>query len=167
MAVFLFTISGLFAFDAYSLNGSTFEQDSVIIDNWQKSKHPSVFLIEDNSDAFEQLSMRYESSLITACENNMDNAYSNWISMMREVETFAEAKNFDIKGVKMWIKIFWANDGSIDHIAYFLKPNSRNISTTALSKFFKDFANFYKFPVTTQFEYSHYGSASFPIFTLK
>jgi len=157
----LFSISGIFA---YSICPPS---DTIITTKWQKSKHPAVFLIQQESDAFEELSMRYENNLIAACNNDMDSAYSNWITMLKEMERFADDRKFDIKGVKMWIKIFWSNDGTLDHVAYFLKPTSRNINTDALTIFFKDFVRFYRFPVETEFEFSHYASASFPIYTPK
>lgn len=159
IAITLFSVSGLFAYDIHS------PSDTVIVEKWQKSKHPAVFLIQQESDAFEELSMRYENNLISACDNDMDSAYSNWINMLKEMERFAEDREFDIKGVKMWIKIFWSNDGNVDHIAYFLRPNSRNINTDALTIFFQDFVRFYRFPIETEYEFSHYSSASFPIFT--
>ncbi len=160
-AITLFFVIGLLA------NDTNPPLDTVIVEKWQKSKHPTVFLIEQESYAFEQLSMRYENNLISACDNDMENAYGKWMNMLREIQKFSEDRDFDIKGVKMWIKIFWSTDGRVDHIAYFLKPSSRNINTDALTIFFKDFVRFYRFPVNTEYEFSHYTSASFPIFTPK
>jgi len=159
IAITLFSVTGLFA------NDNCPPTDTVIVEKWQKSKHPAVFLIEQESDAFEELSLRYENNLISACDNDMDSAYKNWIKMLKEMEKFSEDRNFDIKGVKLWIKIFWSNDGTLDHIAYYLRPNSRNIDTDALTIFFKDFVRFYRFPINTDYEFSHYSSASFPVYS--
>ena len=128
----------------------------------QKSKHPAVFLIGENSEAFEELSLEYEGSLITACDNDMDIAYQRWREMLCAVEEYAVKKKYDIKGVKTWIKFFWSPDGTLDHIAYHLQPKSKNVSTKDLTKFFNDFVRHYQFPVASNVVYSHYASAAFP-----
>lgn len=130
----------------------------------QKGQYPAVFLIGDYSDAFESLSRQYEISLLNACEDDMDLAFNKWIEMMRAVELYSEKYNYDIKGVKMWLKVFWAADGSIEHMAYYLKPNSRNIDTEILSSLLTNFAKEYKTTLDSNADYSHYGTASFPTF---
>ncbi len=130
----------------------------------QKGQYPAVFLIGEYSDAFESLSRQYKISLLNACEDDMDLAFAKWIELMRAIELYSEKQNYDIRGVKMLIKVFWAADGSIEHIAYYLKPNSRNIDTEILSSIFTNFAKEFKTTLNYGEDYSHYGSASFPTY---
>jgi len=132
------------------------------VSTWQKDKYPSVFLIGEYSNAFEALSRSHNTPLINACDEDMEIAFSKWVDMMMALETYSEEEGYDIRGVKMWIKIFWAADGAVEHIAYFLKPQSRNISTKKLSDFFKGFIRTYKLPLEVERSFSHYGSVSFP-----
>ena len=134
----------------------------------QKSKYPTVFLIDDNSsNAFEDLTMQYETNLIQAFSNDMDKAYLQWMDMMCEMENFAERKRLDINGVKIWMKVFWSASGEIEHIAYHLKPNSKNISTELLTRFFRDFSKLHEFEVKAEKVFSHYTSVSFPNYFCK
>jgi len=82
------------------------------------------------------------------------------------MEAYAKEINFDINGVKIWVHVFWSADGTINHIAYHLKPNSKNIDDKEFSAFLSSFTNQYKFPLVTKgVNYSHYASAAFPTFS--
>ena len=123
---------------------------------------PKVFILGEHEKAYEQLNLDYSVMLLTACKGDMDNAYQKWVSMLNEMEAYATMINYDIKGVKVWLNVFWNNDGTIKHIAYHLKQNSRNIDTAELTAFLTSFMNHYTFPLVVDKKYSHYGSASFP-----
>ena len=123
---------------------------------------PKVFILGEHEKAYEKLNLEYSVMLLTACNGDMESAYQKWISMLNEMEAYATLINYDIKGVKVWLNVFWNVDGSIKHIAYHLKQNSRNIDTAEFTAFLISFINHYKFPLVTQSKYSHYGSASFP-----
>jgi len=120
------------------------------VSTWQKDKYPPVFLIGDNSKAFEALSRSHNIALIDACEDDMEVAFSKWVDMMLALETYSKEEGYDIRGIKMWIKIFWAADGSVEHIAYYLKPHSRNVATEELSNFFDNFISTYKLPLEVE-----------------
>jgi len=87
--------------------------------------------------------------------------------MLIEMEDYAQALGFDIMGVKMWIKVFWAENGKIDYIAYHLKPRSRNISQDALTAFLTVFTKDYEFPLIADEKYSNYSFANFPIVSMR
>ena len=129
---------------------------------YQDTTPPKVFILGEHEKAYEQLNLEYSVMLLTACDGNMDSAYQKWLSMLNEMEAYATLINYDIKGVKVWLNVFWNVDGSIKHIAYHLKQNSRNIDTAEFSAFLSSFMNRYKFPLVTNKKYSHYGSAAFP-----
>ncbi len=131
---------------------------------YNDGQSPTVFLIGENTETFEKLSGKYETTLITACNGEMGDAYRKWMELMIALETYAEDNDFDINGSKMWIKFFWGEDGTIDHIAYHLKPNSRNIDTKSLTNLLEGFVAHYQMPVKFEYKFSHYASASFPTF---
>lgn len=123
---------------------------------------PKVFILGEHEKDYEKLNLDYSVMLLTACDGNMDTAFQKWLSMLNEMEAYATLIDYDIKGVKVWLNVFWNVDGSIKHIAYHLKQNSRNIDTTEFSAFLSSFINHYKFPLVSDQKYSHYGSATFP-----
>ncbi len=128
---------------------------------------PKVFILGEHEKAYEQLNLEYSEMLLTACNGDMETAYQKWLSMLNEMEAYASLINYDIKGVKVWLNVFWSKDGTIKHIAYHLKQNSRNIDTAEFTAFLISFINHYKFPLVNNKKYSHYGSASFPTYPRK
>ncbi len=133
--------------------GLFFEQDTLL---------PKAFIIGEHEQQFESLTIEHSTMLLTACEDDMGVAFEKWWSMIQEMEAYASLIGFDLKGIKIWLNVFWNGNGSIRHIAYYLKPNSKNVDTAELTAFFSSFMNHYTFPLITQARYSHYGSAAFP-----
>ena len=133
----------------------------------QGSTLPRVFVLGEDEQAYNHLVESYgTSSLLNVCQNDMEKAFGKWLDMMGAMEAYAQKINFDINGVKIWVHVFWSADGTIDHIAYHLKPNSRNIDQQEFTAFLSSFIKNYKFPLTTDgVNYSHYASASFPTFS--
>lgn len=123
-----------------------------------------AFLIGENEDHFELLVTEHSEQLLNVCNNSMDKAYDAWVSLLKDLEGFAEDRKFDLKGTKIWINVFWNADGSIRNIVYYPKPNSKNMDFSLLSSFLADFAASYQFTLTNDKPFSHYGSASFPTF---
>lgn len=123
---------------------------------------PKVFMLGEHEAAFEQLSYAYPVMLLEACDNDMNVAYGKWLDMLQAMESHSEEIGYDLKAVKVWLNVFWAKDGTIEHIAYYLKPTSKNIDTERLTLFLISFMNNYTFPLVYTENYAHYGSASFP-----
>ena len=123
-----------------------------------------AFLIGENEEHFESLVVEHSEQLLNVCNNSMDKAYVSWVSLLKDLEGFADDRKFDLKGTKIWINIFWNADGSIRNIVYYPKPNSKNMDFALLSDFLSDFAASYQFTLTNENPFSHYGSASFPTF---
>jgi hypothetical protein len=147
---------------AFATEGEEGDCEDYGIEICQDNDLPKVFLIGEYPEQFELASEEYRLQLLDACEHDMKAAFDKWVGMLQAMEDFAELVEFDIKSVKMWIKVFWAEDGQIDHIAFYLKPNSKNVDVNQLTAFFQTFMNNYKFPLEAVDKYSHYGSASFP-----
>ncbi|MBK6362442.1 MAG: hypothetical protein IPL63_08620 [Saprospiraceae bacterium] len=125
---------------------------------------PRVFLIGEEEKKYEQIMQQYSQMLFQVCDNSMDDAYNYWNTMMRDMENFAKTQNVDLKGIKIWLNVFWNTDGSIDYIVYHPKPNSKNMNYQELTKFFIAFQSQYQLPLKSVKKFSHYGSASFPLF---
>jgi len=133
----------------------------------QEASMPKVFLMGENEAGYEKLTQDYAQSLLEVCGNDMEAAFENWLGMMREMEGYAKKIKFDLKGVKLWMQVFWAPDGKIDHIGYLLRSDSRNVNTAELSAFFSSFINRYKLPKTSDKKFAHYTGATFPTFVEK
>ncbi len=126
---------------------------------------PKVFLIGENEAEYEELVTECNTMLLSVCKDSMNVAYSNWLTMLSDMEEYAKTVDYDIKGVKIWINVFWNGDGTLKHIVYYPKSTSRNMDFEELSAFFSSFINNYQLPVKHYSCYSHYGSATFPTFS--
>jgi hypothetical protein len=123
---------------------------------------PTVFLLGEYDKIYDSM-MAEQTTLLDACNDDMNLAYTKLMGMMQEMEAYAELVDFDLKGINAWIHFFWAADGSIEHIGFYLKPNSRNVSTDLMKNFLEGFAKQYKLPLKYSRKFSHYSSFSFPI----
>ncbi len=123
---------------------------------------PKVFLIGEYEDQYGLLYETYHDILLSVCHDDMNLAFDRWMYMITEMEEYAQSIDFDLDGVKVWLKIFWAADGTIDHISFFRKPNSRNVDTSELSAFLSSFMNHFQMPIESKVRYTHNGSAQFP-----
>ena len=65
------------------------------------------------------------------------------------------------------LEVFWNTDGSIDHIGYVFRTNSRNVRPDEFSAFLSSFTRQYTFPLKSQQKFSHYTIATFPLHTEK
>jgi hypothetical protein len=123
---------------------------------------PSVFILGEYDKQYEAAMPGYI-TLLEACDGEMKTAFDKLMMMMREMEAYATLEKYDIKGINAWMHFFWREDGSIEHIGFYLKPNSRNVDTEKLRNFLNGFANWYKIPVQSGKKFAHYSSFAFPI----
>ncbi len=125
---------------------------------------PKVFMLgEYDGEPFEAVKTQYEYPLINACHSDMETAYYCWLHMLTHLETYSKKTGFDLNGVKFWLYAFWNKDGSVAHLAFYLKPNSRNIKPEDLKSFLSGFAEVYTSPVKSDKDFSNYASAAFPV----
>lgn len=123
---------------------------------------PKVFLLGENEDQMNALSKNYPNLLMKVCQNDMDVAYDKWMNMLAEMELYSTKIGYDIKGIKLWMNVYWSKNGKIDYIGYYLKPNSRNIKIEELNAFFTNFIKQYQMKITYSGKFYHNGSAAFP-----
>lgn len=138
---------------------STFAQKSA---EGEKKAYPTVFQIGERPNAFEELNDDYEADLLDVCDDDVKKAHIQWTVMLKAMERHAKARSFNLNGIKMWMKVFWNKDGTIKHIAFHLKPSSKNIDKAGLQKFLKSFTDTYKGKLMADENFSQYSSASFP-----
>ena len=126
---------------------------------------PAVFVIgEDTEAAYTRLGEKQQVGLLEACDCTMDEAFKLWVGMLHEIEKYAERQDVDIRGVKVWLHAFYGPDGSVDHLAYHLRPSSKQIDEEAFTGLLEDFTRSYAFPVLSDGGFAHYSTGSFPIF---
>lgn len=125
---------------------------------------PAVFVLGDFETSYDALVESYPESLLTACDCTMKSAFAKWLGMLHELDLYANSQNVDIRGVKVWLHVFWQPNGKIEHIAYHLRPNSKPIEADVMENLLEGFMKQYSFPLTSTTEYAHYSTASFPVF---
>ena len=129
---------------------------------------PTVFALGQYDGApFDALKAECESQLLDVCRKDMEMAYYLWIHMQKRMESHAAKTGFDLTGVKVWFYAFFNKDGSIQHLAYYPKPNSRNIKSEEMTAFLFDFCKMYKLPLTADRCFQHYSFANFPVMVEK
>jgi len=125
---------------------------------------PTVFVLGEYESGYEALVENYEQSLLTACNCTMKSAFAKWLGMLHELDVYARKQNVDIRGVKVWLHVFWKPDGTVDHMAYHLRPNSRQIEAEVMADLLEGFSDQYSFPLTAEDGFAHYSTGSFPVF---
>ena len=125
---------------------------------------PTVFVLGDFEASYETLVEGYQRSLLEACDCGQKEAFGKWIGMLNELDVYARKQNVDIRGVKLWLHVFFEADGSVEHIAYHLRPNSRQLDDATLAPLLEGFAGQYTFPVTGEEGFAHYSTGAFPVF---
>ena len=157
-SVYLLVFSFCFGFSLENMHAQSGSQENLR----QAQLLPSVFILGEYNKPYEAAMPGY-TTLLEACDGDMKIAFEKLMMMMREMEAYANLENYDIKGINAWMHFFWKEDGSIEHIGFYLKPNSRNVDTEKLRNFLNDFANWYKIPVHSSKKFSHYSSFAFPM----
>ncbi|MEZ4911760.1 MAG: hypothetical protein R2774_12980 [Saprospiraceae bacterium] len=141
------------------VNTNTFSQSEI------RAKRQVAYFIGEEESKYEFLVKNYNTMLFAVCDSDMDKSYSLWIDLMKDFEKYAESMQFDIKGVKLWINVFWDEKGLIDYIFFYPKPNSKNMNYDLVKDLFDNFAKQQpRLPVTSNVKFSHYGSGGFPVF---
>jgi hypothetical protein len=130
----------------------------------QASPLPQVFLIGEYEERYLELSQMHPALFMSVYHNDIDHAYKAWMNCLMDMEDYATEINFDLKGVKLWLNLFFNADGTISNLAFYPKPNSRNVPEEDLIAFFKNFVRQYKLNMVAEKGFQHSTSASFPTF---
>ncbi|SRR5690554_1613162 len=128
------------------------------------SELPQVFMIGEYENMYSALYQKYPGILLQQTQNDMDEAFHKWLQMLYAMEVHADKIDFDLKGVKVWLQVFYDKSGKIDHVLFFKKPLSKNVPDAELVAFFKTFLRDYQLPIEALENFNHSGSASFPTY---
>lgn len=128
------------------------------------SELPKVFLIGEYEGLYSSLYRQYPGILLHQTDNDMDMAFEKWLQMLYAMENHAKKIDYDLKGVKVWLQVFFNQSGKIDHILFFKKPLSRNTSDAELVAFFRSFMKDFQLTIQASENFNHSGSASFPTY---
>ncbi len=88
---------------------------------------PPSFMLGEDESAYEKLCEAHPRTLIGVSNNDIDAALKNWLTLVQGIDTYAKSINLNIDGLRVWLHVFWKADGTIDHIGFFIMPNSRFI----------------------------------------
>lgn len=128
---------------------------------------PKAFLIGEYETGYGNLIKQYPESLLSVSNDSIELAYINWMYLLSDMENHSQKIDFDLKGIKIWLNVFWNKDGQIEYISYYPKPNSKNMEFKKLTAFFIDFVNNFKSRIKGKENFVHFGSARFPSFAEK
>lgn len=126
-----------------------------------------VIDVSNDSKILEELSAEYKSSLFVASDADFVKTMENWKHTLTAIENYAEEIDFNLKGVKLWLKVFWAKDGQIDHITYYLSETSINIDRIDLEAFLRSFMRKYKLPQSYKQRFSYDARVTFPLYLMR
>lgn len=121
----------------------------------------AVFQIGDHTEAFEQLFLKYN-HLASQLDQDHERAYAYWTDMLQKMDMYSEEVGVDLDGLQLLLYAFWAPNGQLEHLAYFLKPNSKYIDEVTLNGFFQGFMKTYRLPVTLEKPTYLFTHAAFP-----
>lgn len=131
----------------------------------QNETRPAVFQLGDNEQLYNDLAREYSQTLLEAAGNDLQLAFNYWLDLMVKVEGYADQIKYDVNGIKLWLHVFFNADGSIDHVGYLLRDDSKNVDPAELSAFFKGFLkNGNKIAVSSSKKFSFYTGATFPTY---
>ena len=123
---------------------------------------PRVFIKGDHEKLEDLLTQQFPKPLLYVFKDNSQNAFAAWANMLWEMEKFSDKIGFDVRGIKAFATFYFDRKGSIRHIAYSLKSNSRYIKAEDLDKFFRQFMANYRMNVNSKYNFQHEFTLSLP-----
>jgi hypothetical protein len=128
---------------------------------------PTIINVRKDTKLLEQLSSDYKSSLFLASDTSFEKTAKNWKHLLSAMEFYSQQINFDLRGVKLWLKVFWAKNGQIDHISYYLSNGSINIGLVDLEAFLSSFIKNYTLPQKHNHRFSYDARIIFPLYLMR
>lgn len=128
----------------------------------QSNSLDKVFLLGTEEQAYEQYTGEYSQSLLEATSGDITRAFEGWLDMQQAIDAYSQSQSYNLNGVKVWLHVFWGADGSIDHMGFLLRPDSRFVDSNELKVLLAGFIENYRFPLRSNAKFSHYTGATFP-----
>ena len=131
----------------------------------QNTASLSIFEIGKDEQNYRTICEAYPETLLSWKKDDYTQSALLWFDFLKSMETYADAIQFNLNGLKLWIHIFWNEKGEINHVGYFVHPESRQIDKKELNAFLSAYSRLAKKPdFKSGMKISHYTSASFPTF---
>ena len=128
----------------------------------QSGSLDKIFVLGSEEQRYEQLTSTYSQSLLEASAGDITKAFEGWLDMQQAMDNYANSQNFDLNGVRLWLHVFWAENGQIDQIGFLLRPDSRLVSEDEIKVLLAGFIEQYRLPVQSSQKFNHYTGAAFP-----
>jgi hypothetical protein len=147
--ILFFSLFNLFSFAMYA----------------QTSTQKLIFEIGKDEQIYRNICEAYPETLLTWKKDDYTQSALLWFDFLKSMETYADTIQFNLNGLKLWLHIFWNEQGGIDNIGYYIHPESRQIEKAELNAFLSSFSRLAVKPnFKSGLKISHYTSASFPTF---
>lgn len=126
---------------------------------------PVVFYIGEHERLYEKLMAETPTTLYSLFDHHPEVTMKYWNEWFKTFEDYAESKNKSVYGIKLWVNVFWKEDGHINHIAFYPKPDSAHRNYDEFKALLKEFIQKSNYPVMRHNKpFSHYGSIQFPVY---
>ena len=123
-----------------------------------------IFQLGEDENIYDELVKGYPLSLLEASNNDVKVAFDKWIGVLEDMQNYADKIRYNIKGVKLRLHVFWNENGSIDHLGYLLREDSKNVNDAELKAFLKTFVSRSQMDIESVRKYSFYTTATFPVY---
>lgn len=134
----------------------------------QSTNQKLIFEIGKDEQIYRNICEAYPETLLTWKKDDYTQTALLWFDFLKSMETYADSIQFNLNGIKLWLHIFWNEQGGIDYMGYYVHPESRQIDKTELNAFLSSFSRLAIKPdFKSGLKISHYTSASFPTFAGK
>ncbi len=124
---------------------------------------PAVYKLGEHEKALEQEQGHYTQTLLDVCDGDMQKAFELWLGFLKELEAFAKQSGCELDGAGLWLQVFFQADGSIAHIGYYPKPNSRVLDDENFKKCLESFVATYHMPLDSKTAFYNYTDVRFPL----
>ncbi|WP_020535893.1 hypothetical protein [Lewinella cohaerens] len=128
----------------------------------QSGSLDKIFMLGTEEQRYEQLTSSYSQSLLEASAGDITKAFEGWLDMQQAIDSYANSQNFDLNGVRLWLHVFWAEDGQIDQMGFLLRPDSRLVDEGEIKVLLAGFVEQYRLPIQSGKKFNHYTGAAFP-----
>lgn len=125
---------------------------------------PTVVNLTAQDSLVEVLNQQYPASLLVASDTSLSKMRATWEDMLIQLEQLSKQEKVDLRGVRLWLKVYWGTDGRIEHLAYQLQPRSLNISHVELQALLRYFVQQYRPALRYKADFAHQTAVSFPTF---
>lgn len=130
----------------------------------QAQEQPLIIHMTDQDSLMQVFNKNYSTSLLVAADTNLSKMRQTWEDMLIQLEQLSKQEQVDLRGAKLWFKVYWQPNGEIAHIAYQLQPRSLNLPRAELEALLQYFVQQYRPSLFFKKSFSHQTAISFPTY---